>query len=92
MRLLPVLAVALGATLSTACGLTAQTATPSAAVPVTAPLSQLRRTLDSIADAHRGVVGYSITNLETKEHLVKNDRWAFNFRFRNDERINFSIG
>jgi len=71
MRLLPVLAVALGATLSTACGLTAQTATPSAAVPVTAPLPQLRRTLDSIADAHRGVVGYSITNLETNEHLER---------------------
>ena len=72
MRLLPVLAVVLGATLSTACGLTAQTATPATAVaPVTAPLSQLRRTLDSIADAHRGVVGYSITNLETNEHLER---------------------
>ncbi len=31
----------------------------------------LRRTLDSIADAHRGVVGYSITNLETAEHLER---------------------
>ena len=71
MRLLPVLAVALGATLSTACGLTAQTASPSTAAPATAPLSQLRRTLDSIADAHRGVVGYSITNLETNEHLER---------------------
>lgn len=35
------------------------------------PVSALRRTLDSIADAHRGVVGYSITNLETNEHLER---------------------
>lgn len=31
----------------------------------------LRRTIDSLADAHRGVVGYSITNLETGEHLER---------------------
>jgi len=29
----------------------------------------LRRTLDSLSAAHRGVVGYSITNLDTGEHL-----------------------
>jgi beta-lactamase class A len=31
----------------------------------------LRRTIDSIAGAHRGVVGYSITNLDTREHLER---------------------
>lgn len=31
----------------------------------------LRRTLDSLAAAHRGVVGYSITNLETGAHLER---------------------
>lgn len=35
------------------------------------PLAALQRTLDSIADAHRGVVGYSITNLETGDHLAR---------------------
>jgi beta-lactamase class A len=31
----------------------------------------LRRTLDSISDAHRGVVGYSIVNLDTGERLSR---------------------
>ena len=31
----------------------------------------LRRAIDALADAHRGVVGYSITNLETGEHLER---------------------
>lgn len=35
------------------------------------PLASLQRTLDSIADAHRGVVGYRITNLETGEQLAR---------------------
>ncbi len=34
-------------------------------------LAALTRTIDSIAGAHRGVVGYSITNLETREHLER---------------------
>jgi beta-lactamase class A len=34
-------------------------------------VAALKRTVDSIADAHRGVVGYSITNLETREHLER---------------------
>ncbi len=37
----------------------------------TADTAALRRTLDALADAHRGVVGYSITNLETGEHLER---------------------
>lgn len=48
----------------------ANPATPRfAANPAT--LAQLRKTIDSIADAHRGTVGYSITNLETGEHLER---------------------
>lgn len=31
----------------------------------------LRKTLDSIGDAHRGVVGYAITNLDTGERLTR---------------------
>jgi beta-lactamase class A len=70
MRLLPVFAVALAVTCSAARGMSAQTRGPvTAATP--APLSQLHRALDSIADSHRGVVGYSITNLETNEHLER---------------------
>jgi beta-lactamase class A len=34
-------------------------------------LAALRRSIDALADAHRGVVGYSITNLETGEHLER---------------------
>ncbi|WP_353268711.1 serine hydrolase [Gemmatimonas sp.] len=60
MRLLPVLAFA-GAL---ACLL------PSASADAQS-VATLKRTLDSIADAHRGVVGYSITNLETNEHLER---------------------
>ena len=37
--------------------------------PVRADTAALRRTLDSIADAHRGVVGYSVVNIETGERL-----------------------
>jgi beta-lactamase class A len=37
----------------------------------------LRRTIDSLADAHRGVVGYSITNLETGEHLERRGNEPF---------------
>lgn len=71
MRLLPVLAVALPlawcATVTTAANARAQ----AAPAPNARPLPALRRTIDSIADAHRGVVGYSITNLETQEHLER---------------------
>jgi beta-lactamase class A len=36
-----------------------------------ADTATLRRTIEALADAHRGVVGYSITNLETGEHLER---------------------
>ncbi len=41
-----------------------------AGVRTDAPLT-LRRSIDSLVDGHRGVVGYSITNLETGEHLER---------------------
>lgn len=74
-------AVLLVASLSAACApVRAQTTPVAATAPAAAPAPRvdartdtvaLRRTLDSIADAHRGVVGYSITNLETGEHLER---------------------
>ena len=36
-----------------------------------ADTATLHRKLDSLATAHRGVVGYSITNLDTREHLER---------------------
>lgn len=49
---------------------------PGAPVAAPAPAlkadtATLRRTIEALADAHRGVVGYSITNLETGEHLER---------------------
>ncbi|MFN8716114.1 MAG: serine hydrolase [Gemmatimonadaceae bacterium] len=63
MRLLPVLAFvsALAGALISGDAAYAQRPVPAA----------LRRTLDSLADAHRGVVGYHITNLETGEILER---------------------
>jgi beta-lactamase class A len=46
-------------------------AAPALRLDARADTVALRRTLDSIADAHHGVVGYSITNLETGEHLER---------------------
>ncbi|MEJ7812654.1 MAG: serine hydrolase [Gemmatimonadaceae bacterium] len=38
---------------------------------VRADTATLRRTLDSLADAHHGVVGYAVHNLETGERLAR---------------------
>ncbi len=46
-------------------------AAPAPPLDARADTAALRRVIDSIADAHRGVVGYSITNLETGEHLER---------------------
>ena len=46
-------------------------ARPAAAATVRADTTALRRTLDSLADAHRGVVGYAVHNLDTGEHLER---------------------
>jgi beta-lactamase class A len=69
------------AALSAACAPVRAQTTPAPAAPVAAApaprldvradTAALRRVLDSIADAHRGVVGYSITNLETGERLER---------------------
>lgn len=45
--------------------------TPAPRFDARTDTAALRHTLDPIADAHRGVVGYSITNLETGEHLER---------------------
>lgn len=65
MRLLPVLAL-LGLTTATPVCPAAAQSMPRRDAP-----AALRRTLDSLAAAHRGVVGYSITNLATGEHLER---------------------
>ncbi|MFN7456266.1 MAG: serine hydrolase [Gemmatimonas sp.] len=71
MRLLPVLAFTLLAALHGPARGAAQPRPPAATPAPARSLATLRRTLDSIADAHRGVGGYSITNLETTEHLER---------------------
>ena len=50
---------------------TAVVAAPAPPLDARADTAALRRVIDSIADAHLGVVGYSITNLETGEHLER---------------------
>jgi beta-lactamase class A len=46
-------------------------ATPPPRVDNRTDTASLRRTLDSIADAHRGVVGYAVHNLETGERMSR---------------------
>ena len=55
---------------ATAIGAAATTAAPTTAAPARADTAALRRALDSLALAHRGVVGYSILNLDTGERLA----------------------
>ncbi len=68
------------ASLAAACMRVRAQTNPASAAPPSVPAPRLalhadtaalRRTIDSLADAHRGVVGYSITNLETGEHLER---------------------
>ncbi|MBC7842523.1 MAG: serine hydrolase [Gemmatimonadaceae bacterium] len=48
-------------------------AAPARIAPVArADTAALRRTLDSLSNAHHGVVGYTVANLETGEHLSRN--------------------
>lgn len=50
----------------------AVTAQPaSSPTPFRADTASLRRTLDSIADRHHGIVGYSVRDVETGEHLSR---------------------
>ena len=46
-------------------------AAPPAALALRADTAALRHTLDSLSDAHRGIVGYSVINLETGERLSR---------------------
>lgn len=52
----------------------AQTTRPPGAKPTAyahADTARLRHTLDSISDAHHGVVGYTVANLETGERITR---------------------
>ena len=52
-------------------------ASPHGVGAQSARLTTLQRALDSLSAAHRGVVGYSITNLETSEHLEQRGNETF---------------
>jgi beta-lactamase class A len=69
MRALTLLILGLAAPI-TGCaqGTAAGTARPA---PIRADTASLRRTLDSIADAHHGVLGYSVIDLETGARLSR---------------------
>ena len=55
-----------------ACSAFAQPASaPSAVTPVRADTASLRRVLDSIANAHQGVVGYAVVDIETGARLQR---------------------
>ena len=46
-------------------------ATPRGVPAQTRLVSELKRTLDSIADTPRGIVGYTVTYLDTGEHVER---------------------
>ena len=48
-----------------------QAGTPARSAAQHADTSALRRTLDSLAGAHRGVVGYAVRNIDTGERLER---------------------
>ena len=62
--------------LSTLCAI-ALCASPHGVSAQSSRMTTLRRALDSLSAAHRGVVGYSITNLETSEHLEQRGNETF---------------
>jgi beta-lactamase class A len=65
IRLAPfLLAFALGGCARVTSAQSGNAATPPAPAPVKADTTALRHVLDSIADAHHGVVGYSVIDLE----------------------------
>ena len=59
------IAFLLGGALSCASAQTRSAAAPTKPAPVRADTAALHKTLDSIADAHHGVVGYSVIDMET---------------------------
>nr|MBA3671877.1 serine hydrolase [Gemmatimonadaceae bacterium] len=55
-----------------------QTARPATAASFArADTAALRRTLDSLADAHHGIVGYTVHNLDTGERLERRGNETF---------------
>lgn len=64
-------AITAGGALSCAGAQTRAGASPPKPAPVRADTAALRRTLDSIADAHHGVVGYSVIDLESGSRLSR---------------------
>ena len=64
---------------SVACNAFAQSGTATApAVPIVrADTASLRRVLDSIADAHQGIVGYSVIDLETGARVERRGNETF---------------
>jgi beta-lactamase class A len=62
--------IVFSAFLTTACASTAQQ-TASRPTPVRADTLALRKTLDSIADAHQGVVGYAVIDLATNTRMSR---------------------
>ena len=57
--------------LSPACATGQRTAATTTVVAQHADTTRLHRTLDSLADAHHGVVGYTVHNLDTGERLER---------------------
>src|SRR5512141_1483333 len=66
-RIAPFLALALGACAHATAAQSAAKA--QAPTPVRADTASLRHVLDSIADAHHGVVGYSVIDLENDARI-----------------------
>ena len=56
---------------ATGCAVGQTTGAPSPASYARADTARLHRTLDSLASAHRGVVGYTVHNLDTGERLER---------------------
>ncbi|MGH7718804.1 MAG: serine hydrolase, partial [Gemmatimonadaceae bacterium] len=67
LLVLPGCATGQGTTSPAGAGATSQPRTPAVRTDTTS----LRRTLDSLAAAHRGIVGYTVHNLETGEYLSR---------------------
>jgi beta-lactamase class A len=70
-------ALALCLALPACSGAQARSAPPPAPAAARADTAAFRRTLDSLAAAHHGVVGYAVRNLETGERLERRGDEAF---------------
>ena len=82
-RLVAAVACLASAACARAQGPSPQSRVPSPGSYTKADTARLRATLDSLAGAHRGVLGYTVWNLDTGERLERHDdsyeelrRWA----------------